>query len=168
MKIMEPESNQLLTQGTELEILAGSERQKEPMVSVGMDHAVLRASEVSKELLRAKGKWPFDLFPDELIIEEKRIVIKRNIFPFFSTTTTLPISRLTLFEWNKSILFSSVFIKGAYTDNIEITISWLSHRDAKKAKELIDGLSMKQNEAMEIMEHDRGRFIKALRIMGQT
>lgn len=168
MNIMEPENDRLLIQGTELEIHTELDKPTEPMVSVGTEHAVLPASEVSKELLRAKGIWPFDLFPDELIIEEKRIVIKRNIFPFFSTTTTLPISRLTLFEWNKSILFSSVYIKGAYTDNIEITISWLSHKDAKKAKELIDGLSMKQNEAMEIMEHDRGRFIRALRIMGQT
>lgn len=158
---MEPQESELI-ETSELQLY------REPMVSVGAEHAVLPASQVSKELFRAKGIWPFDLFPDELIIEEKRIIIKRNIFPFFSTTTTLPVSRLTLFEWNKSIFFSSVFIRGAYTDNIEITMSWLSHDDAQKAKELIDGLSLKQNETMEIMEGDRRRFIRALRIMGQT
>lgn len=139
-----------------------------PLVAMGTEKTVIPATEVSKELLRIKGKWPFDLYPDELIIEEKRIIIKKNLWPFFSNTITIPLSRLTDFELNKSLLFSSIYIRGAYSDNIEITLSWLPHKDAKKAKEIIDGLSLKLNEALDIVEQDTTRFIRAIRALGQT
>ena len=42
------------------------------------------ASLVSPEIFRVKSVWPFELLPDELIIEEKRIIIKQRVFPFFS------------------------------------------------------------------------------------
>lgn len=143
-------------------------REKAPLVAMGAEHTVVPVTEVSKELLRTKGTFPFDLYPDVLIIEEKRIVIKKNMFPFFSTTITLPISRLTLFEWNKSIFFSSIFIRGAYTDNLEVTVSWLPHDEAQKAKEIVDGLSLKINESLDIVEKDKNRLVKAIQVLGQS
>lgn len=143
-------------------------QEKIPLVAVGVDHTIVPATEVSRVLLRVKGTFPFDLYPDELIIEEKRLIVKKNMFPFFSTTVTLPISRLTLFEWNKSILYSSVFIRGAYTDNIELTVSWLPHNEAKKAKEIVDGLSLKLNESVDVVESDKNRLAKTMQVLGQA
>lgn len=151
-------------------VLFHDEARPEPMVMVKkfLDKTVLPASEVSPELFRAKGTWPFDLFPDELIIEVKRIVIKRNYFPFVSTVSTIPINNLLVFELTHSLFFSSLYIREAYGDNLNTTFCWLSHKDAQKAKDLVDGLRLKETEAIEVVERDRGKLSLALRILGHA
>ena len=129
---------------------------------------ILPVSEASRELFRAKGVWPFDFFPDELIIEEKRIIVKRNMFPFFSTISTIPINNFLIFELTHSIFFSSVFIKGAYGDNLSTSFCWLTHKDAQQAKEIVDGLRLKESESLEVMERNKKRLIMALQMLGHA
>lgn len=44
------------------------------------DNVSVRSSKVSPVLYRAHGVWPFDLAPDEIVVEEQRIVITTNYF----------------------------------------------------------------------------------------
>lgn len=143
---------------------------EEPLVLMKKfaEKKILPVSEASRELFRARGAWPFDFFPDELVIEEKRIIVKRNMFPFFSTVSTIPINNLLIFELTNSIFFSSVFIKGAYGDNLATTFCWLTHKDAQKAKEIVDGLRLKESESLEVMEDNKKRLIMALQILGHA
>ncbi|MGE5041967.1 MAG: hypothetical protein ACM3IJ_03610 [Candidatus Levyibacteriota bacterium] len=126
------------------------------------------ASLVSPEVFRMKAFWLFDWFPDELIIEEKRLIIKQKQIPFFITTTTIPLDKLIVFQVTRSIFFSSIYIKGEKekTEVEDYTISWLKHEDARMAKELIDGLHMKQKEKVEILDNSPRKKIQALQVLG--
>lgn len=139
---------------------------REPLVMMKKQQGMVPATQASPVLFSAKGRWPFDFVPDELIIEEKRIIIKRKFFPFVSTITTIPMSKLTNFEVTHSILHSSVHIKAPLV--IDTVFQWMNRADAQEAKELIDGIRMRDNESIVVMEQDRNRFIQTLELIGQT
>lgn len=129
---------------------------------------VVPPSQVSKVLFVARGVWPFDFYPDELIIEEKRIVVKKNYFPFGGSILSLPIKRLYTFELINSIFFSSIHIKGEALGNADIRFAWLKHKDALEAKNLVDGLKIKENESVEIYARDKEALTRVIEAMGET
>lgn len=143
-------------------------REDEPLVMFrkSSQRNTMPASQASPILFQAKGCWPFDLFQDELIIEEKRLIIKRKHFPLITTITTIPLSKLTNFEITHSIFFSSIYIKGAMIH--ETTFQWLHKADAQEAKDLMDGIRMRDNESIVVLEQDRKRMIRTLELMGHT
>lgn len=121
------------------------------------------ASLISPEVFSLKAVFPFDLFPNELIIEEKRIIIKEKQLPYFISTTTISLKDILIFQVNQSMFFASVYIKSF---NTEHTISWLKSSDARVAKEILDGLKLKQNESLKMAEETNERKLQALQIMG--
>lgn len=146
-----------------------SSQKPEPMVAVGKrEKTLMPASEASLELVRVKGTWPFDLSPDILIVEERRVIIKRRTFPFYTTTTTIPLNKILMFEVTHSIFFSSIYMKGYVGYNIETAFQWLSHKSAQKVKDVVDGLRLQQNEAIEVLEHDKKGMSYALEKLGHA
>lgn len=142
----------------------------EPLVMVRKrdQQTLIPANQASQELVRIKGQFPFDLFPDELIVEEKRLVIKRRVFPFYVTTLTIPLSKVTMFEVTHSILFSSLYIKGFIGSNLETTFQWLSHTAAQKVKDIVDGLRLKDSESIDVLEHEKEHRIYTLERLGHV
>lgn len=126
----------------------------------------LPASLISPELFRLKSIWPFELLPDVLIIEEKRIVIHEKSFPYFITTQTVPLDRIFVFQITKSLFFSSIYIKADYSSNVDHTIHWVKHEDAKRAKEIVDGLKLKQAESVKVPEANSDKYMQTLQVLG--
>ncbi len=124
-------------------------------------------ADVSPELLRIKGTWPYDLNPDELIIEEKRIIIKRNYFPAGGSVITVPVHNLSSFELNHALLFSAVYIKEKGKEDA-IVVQWLKQKAASRAKAIIDGLLLKESESIEIYTTDRRQFVNTLQSIGNV
>lgn len=142
----------------------------DPLVTVNKNNKEsqpIPASEISRELLRIKGTWPFDMAPDELIIEEKRIIIKRNNFPVGGSVITLPLKKLTSFEVNHAILYSALYIKGE-GNTLNYVMQWLKPEDALRAKEVIDGLRLQESEFVEIKDKDPQKIVETLQSLGQT
>lgn len=125
------------------------------------------ASEISRELLRIRGTWPFDMAQDELIIEEKRIIIKRNTFPFGGYVLSLPIKKLVSFEVNHAFFYSALYIKGE-GNSLNYVMQWLKPKDAIRAKELVDGLRLQESELIEIKEKDPEKLAQTLESIGHT
>lgn len=141
----------------------------EPLVAIGKrEKTLVPASEASLELARIDGKWPFDFLPDTLIIEEKRLIVKRRTFPFYTTTTTIPINKILMLEVTHSIFYSSIYLKGYIGYNLEETFQWLSHSDAQRIKDVVDGLRLQDNEAIEVLEHDKKGMSYALEKLGHA
>lgn len=130
------------------------------------------AEDASMQLFRIKGFWPFDLFPDELILEEKRIILKRNYFPWFSHITTIPIDRVALFEVSHSWFFSALYIQGGWwgvgSRYDTITMRWLRHADAQKAKDIVDGLRIKNVGHLELPQAGKKEIVTTLERIGKT
>lgn len=124
--------------------------------------------EVKNEVLRIKAVWPFDFFPDELIIEEKRIVVNRRHFFLFNTIDTIPISNIFVFEVTHALFFSSIYIKGGEFGGIEVEIKWLKLKDAKRAKQIVDGLYMREKGLIEVKERDPKRRMEIIKKIGEA
>lgn len=141
----------------------------EPMVAVGKKKKTLMpASEASLELIRMDGKWPFDFFPDTIIVEEKRIILKRRTFPFYTTTTTVPLGKLLIFEVSHSVFFSSVYLKAYIGYSVEETFQWLTHKSAQRIKDIVDGLRLQETESIEVLEHDKKTMPYTLEKLGHS
>lgn len=127
------------------------------------------ASSFSPELFRVSGVWPFDFFPDEIIIEEKRIVVKRHFFPVYATINTVQIKQLEMFELCQSWFFSAIHIKsGNYFGLYDTTIKWLPNNQAKEAKDMVDGLKMRETESIDIKGSDTQTVAKVAEVLGET
>ncbi len=151
-----------------MELKKNISKKVEPYVVVkkNFERTVVAASQVSAFLYKAKGTWPFDLIPDELVVEEKRLVIKRRYFPFFTVITTVPLSRVTVFELTQSIFFSGIRIKGSYGDGVDTVFQWLTHDSAQKLKSVVEGLRLKETESVELLNQDRKSKVQALQLIG--
>ncbi len=104
------------------------------------------------ELLRIKSVFPFDFFPDELIIGKKTVsVIKRQFLN--SNTETFLVKDIGLVSINTAILFSHIRIsyKAPYED---IVIGTLWKTEAKNIKALLDKLMLIKNEDVDVDEED--------------
>lgn len=143
---------------------------EDPLVLVGDQDKQysIQASLVSPEVFRLKSFWLFDPFPDELIIEEKRIIIKQKQLPFFITTVSIPVDRVIVFRVTSALFFSSIYIKGMkdMTEVEEYTISWLNQKEARMAKEILDGLRLKHYESVLIPYENPRNKIQALQVLG--
>jgi len=128
----------------------------------GDDKIPRPVSEVSQEVMRLKGFWPFDLVPDELIIETKRIVINRRYFPWMKAVITMYIKDIKDCEVTFSLLFASLYLKS----EVETTVAWLKHSDASRAKEMIDGLVLKEKTEMTMAEEGIERQADAFSQLG--
>lgn len=100
--------------------------------------------EKDTELLRIKGFFPIDFFPNELIIRKKTVsVIKRNFLT--SNIETFLVKDIGLVMINNAIFFSEIRVsyKAPYEDMI---INKLLKHEAKQAKALLDKLMLVKNE----------------------
>jgi len=93
----------------------------------------------SAPLLWIKATFPFDLFPEEIIVDRFKIdVIKRD---FFATQNviTVPLSGTVTVEVYRSLFFSSALIHDPST-GAKVRVSKLSTKDAEIFRKLILGL----------------------------
>ncbi|MCS7091980.1 MAG: hypothetical protein NZM26_01360 [Patescibacteria group bacterium] len=92
----------------------------------------------NRELFRVKAYWPFDFFPDELVIQEKTISVIRREF-LFSYVETIPVKDVGRIVLTHSPFFDSITIIGKNPAHT-LEIKMLPKGKAKVAKEIIDGL----------------------------
>lgn len=128
---------------------------------------VIPAQDASRELLRIRGTWPFDFAPDELVIEEKRLILKQNFFPVGSVINTVMINKLNKFELTNTLYFSALYIEGEIFNTVKITMKWLKHSDAQKAKEIVDGLLLKEDQDIKIPVKDQAKIVETVRAIGE-
>lgn len=125
------------------------------------------ASETSTELLRIKATWPFDFFPSELIVEEKKVIVNNRMFFWDNTVTTIVVYNIAFTEITNSLFFASLTLHDNF-GVINPSINWLKRKDAVMAKELIDGLIMKEKAKIEVQEFDTAKRVRILRQLGET
>jgi hypothetical protein len=126
----------------------------------------VRAVEVSKILYRARGVWPFDFVPDEIIVEEKRIIVTINYFPWGSDIGTLPVNKLSSIEVIHALFFSSLIIQNTELHGYHATIKWLTHKDAQTIKEIVDGIKVRELSSVGIPNERASNMRRTLQTLG--
>jgi len=96
-----------------------------------------------KVLFRVKSIFPFDPFPDELIIEETRIVFKHRVNPFAKRVFSMLIKDISQSRLSTSIFFGKILIQDIFGEN-EISIDYLSKKKAYLVKGILDRLQARE------------------------
>lgn len=102
----------------------------------------------NRELLRVKAHWIADIFPDELVIQERTISVIRNEF-LVSYVETMPVKDIGRVVYVNTPIFGGLRIIGKNTAH-ELNIKGLSKKAAVEAKEVIEGLLLEDAGVVDI------------------
>lgn len=91
-------------------------------------------------LLRCKTFFPFDLFPNTLIIDHNKVdIIYRNFF-FTSQTVSIQIAKINYVRVEASIFFSTLQIETLGMEQNPPPLQFMKNKEASTAQHLIFGL----------------------------
>lgn len=116
----------------------------------------------NRELFRLKAHWLVDLFPDELVIQEKTISVIRNEL-LVSFVETMPVRDIGRVVYIDAPIFGALRIIGKNTQH-ELHIKGLNKARAVKAKEIIEGLLLEDSGVVDVphwIEADKRRDMLA-------
>ncbi len=102
----------------------------------------------NRELFRAKAHWITDIFPDELVIQEKTISVVHNDF-LFSYVETMPVKDIGRIVYVNTPIFGGLRIIGKNTAH-ELNIKGLNKKVAVEAKEIIEGLLLEDSGVVDV------------------
>lgn len=103
----------------------------------------------SKIIYKARSAFPFQLFPDEIVVETDKItVIHRSLW--FKTVSPIPLDNMMSVSVTRGILFASMSfeITGFETNPGDISHLWPS--DAARAKRFIIGLIQARKQQIDL------------------
>lgn len=110
---------------------------------------------------------PFDIFPNILNIEEKRItIIDRHVLS--SEVHSIDIKNISNILINNSILFSELAIISKTFEENEIKMKNLRTRDAIFARRIIEGLRIFENENIDTCDYTKKELIAKLEELSTT
>lgn len=108
-------------------------------------------AKLHQSLIAAHSFFPFQLFPDELIINPIEIVYINNIFFWTSFRTSMLIEEIGDVELVEGPIFASLTITSTSTLKDEpIHMTYLTKKNARKAHALLQGLVTIQKENIDL------------------
>lgn len=128
-----------------------------------LDDIVQESNEV---LARFKGVFPFDFFPDEVIIDKQAITIVRNFFFGVKGKIICHYDDLVNSEVNLGPFFGSFTIYSKYFTDGEEKVNWFSKGDAKKIHAILQGLLIARKEGVNLKTLSRGDILNKLYQIG--
>lgn len=114
--------------------------------------------------------FPFDLFPDEITIDENKVnIVKKSFFWTYNVHSIL-ISDITDVSVNTGPLFSSLSIidSSNYRFPIEVTISQLTKQNAFTARKLIQGLVSTKRQNISLSTLPINKVKEEICLVGET
>lgn len=107
----------------------------------------------SRILGRFRQVFPLTLFPDELIIEELRIIHQKNNGPWTTGINSIMATDIACVNATSGPFFGHVHIQ-SLTGGPEILIDNLSRKDVYKIRSLIEGIALASREGLNIIDFD--------------
>lgn len=118
----------------------------------------------SRELGRFRQIFPFTLFPDELIVEEMRIVHVKNGGPFQNGVNSIMATDIACVNASAGPFFGHIHVQ-SLTGGPEIMIDTLSRSDVYKVRSLVEGIELASREGLKIdnanLEIERQNLFRA-------
>ncbi|HSW97980.1 MAG TPA: hypothetical protein VLF89_09210 [Candidatus Saccharimonadales bacterium] len=124
-------------------------------------------------LLRIKAVFPFELFPDSVVIDESKINIVHRIFFWTGEIQSIPIQHVQDVEVDTSVLFATLKILPTGFSVVSMTENWVKvnylwRRDALRARRIIAGLLIASREGIDLTKVDSKDFVKKIEILGKV
>lgn len=127
--------------------------------------AQVRTTEQSRVLGHIKQIFPLAVFPDDLIIEELRIVHIKKTGPWMNQVISIMATDIACVNTSTGILFGELHVR-SLTGGPEIYLDHIARGDVVAARSLIEGIALASREGLIIeeqrnLEAERQNFIAA-------
>ncbi|HSW97429.1 MAG TPA: hypothetical protein VLF89_06400 [Candidatus Saccharimonadales bacterium] len=124
-------------------------------------------------LLRIKAVFPFEFFPDSVVIDETKINIIHRIFFWTAEIQSIPIQHIQDVEVDTSVLFATLKILPTGFSVVSMTENWVKvnylwRRDALRARRIIAGLLIASREGIDLTKVDTVNFVKKIEGLGEV
>lgn len=107
----------------------------------------------SRTLGRFRQIFPLTLFPDELIIEELRVVWVKKTGPWMSEIVSIMATDIACVNASRGLLVGQIHIQ-SLTGGPEISIDNIYGSHAYRARNLIEGIALAVREGLKIKRED--------------
>lgn len=93
-------------------------------------------------LMRAKSVFPFQLFPDTVIVDTTKVDIIYSDFFWHKFVFTIPITAIKLVKINVGLFFATMLIEVTGFETNPDAVTYLWRNDAVNLRKLITGLQL--------------------------
>jgi len=107
----------------------------------------------SRVLRRFRSVFPFMLFPDELIVEENRVIWKNWLGPGYSRVISIMATDISNVQASHGPIFGHLHV-GSLVGGPEILIEKLSRKECVKARALIEGIILTAREKLAVRKKE--------------
>lgn len=118
----------------------------------------------SRILARIQQIFPLTIFPDELIIEEMRVVWFRRYGPWMNEVLSIMATDIACVNASAGPFFGHVEVK-SLTGGPQIMVDKLLRHDVFKIRSLVEGIALAAREGLKISHQDlateRANLLKA-------
>lgn len=117
-------------------------------------------------LLRARAVFPFDFFPDTIVIDESKINIIHGVFFYAHQVQSIIVQHVKDVLVDRSLLFSTLRILPDGFSEEWVTVRYLSNKDAVRARRIILGLLVGYKEGIDITKVETENLEKKIEALG--
>lgn len=124
----------------------------------------------SRVIFRAKSLFPFDFFPDEIIIDEVKITVRHHFFFGTEQILTIMIDEVQDVSITTAIFLAKVYLKRIKQgwDLQPFSIGSLKVSDARKIKSIILGLLIVKSQGVDLSEVSAADLSQKLEDIGKA
>ncbi len=119
-------------------------------------------------LVDIKSVFPFDLFPDAVIIDETKVTIQRNFLFFTGQSQSVNIADILNVVVNHGIFFAKLELFDRYFAEQPISVEYLKKDEAVKARHIIQGLVLVKKDNIDISTLELDNLVMKLGQIGQS
>jgi len=114
-----------------------------------------RVTKASNRILfRVKAVFPFDFFPNELIIDENSVNIVYKYFFFSREVSSMPFENINACRSSVGLLFGTIYIELEGYNRNPPPLRYLWRKDAYMARRMITGLITCQKQQIDLRKLD--------------
>ncbi len=118
-------------------------------------------------IFELKSTFPFQLFPDKLIIDENKItIIRRNLF--YKREFPISYDNLSTVKVNRNMLFASMEFEVIRFEEPPANLNYLPPQKAAKAKRYISGILQAKKEGVDLSKLDLTQTRNKLEQIGSS
>lgn len=132
------------------------------------EHLSHLARQSSRVLLDIKAVFPFNFFPDEVILDEAKVSIHTNFFFYSKEVRSVEYKDIFNVLVQQSLFFAKLAIIDRYFTQQPIVVQFLRKNDAFRARRLIQGMIIVKKENIDIRELSREELLQKLDRIGQS
>jgi hypothetical protein len=126
------------------------------------------ARKSSQVLFQLRTVFPFDFFPDTITINANKIDVVQSEFFFSHNTTSIPIKDIANVEVETIPFFATIKLINIRAPMRPISISFLKHDEAIRAKKIIDGLLVATEQGADVSSIEPKQFLRHIEVVGRS